>query len=145
MLSPTATLDDLPEQLSKLAASTPNLAAIAGVKFIGLIDLPRPRRSVAFWHQLPMPSPVVPVFERRDVVERIAMRTLCTLGFALVVVLLLARRVRTQEKPVCENSPGRRGEIGCSIVEKALPSSLKNLSSGTSINSILQTVPGPVS
>jgi quercetin dioxygenase-like cupin family protein len=48
-------------------------------------------------------------------------------GWFFLVALLLARPSRVQEEPVCvENSPERRGEIGCSIVEqKPLPSLLK--------------------
>ena len=48
-------------------------------------------------------------------------------GWAVLVFLLLAGIARAQEEPVCvENSPERRGEIGCSIVEKkALPSTLR--------------------
>ena len=46
---------------------------------------------------------------------------------AVFVALLLAGIGRSQEEPVCvENSPERRGEIGCSIVErKPLPTTLK--------------------
>jgi quercetin dioxygenase-like cupin family protein len=40
-------------------------------------------------------------------------------GWVVSVVLLLAAMARAQEEPICvENSPERRGEIGCSIVEK---------------------------
>jgi quercetin dioxygenase-like cupin family protein len=55
------------------------------------------------------------------------MRTLRILGSVVFVVLLLAGIGRAQEEPVCvENSPERRGEIGCSIVErKPLPATLK--------------------
>ena len=47
--------------------------------------------------------------------------------WAVLVVLSLAGIARAQEEPVCvENSPERRGQIGCSIVEKKLlPSTLK--------------------
>ena len=47
--------------------------------------------------------------------------------WASLVVLLLAGIARAQEEPVCvEKSPERRGQIGCSIVEKKqLPSNLK--------------------
>jgi len=49
-----------------------------------------------------------------------------SLGF-LFALLFFASASRAQEEPVCiENSPERRGEIGCSIVErKPLPSSLQ--------------------
>jgi quercetin dioxygenase-like cupin family protein len=49
--------------------------------------------------------------------------------FAVAVFLLvgLSKSASAQEEPLCvENSPERRGEIGCSIVEnKPLPSNLK--------------------
>jgi quercetin dioxygenase-like cupin family protein len=50
------------------------------------------------------------------------MSVLAVIG-ASVVTSVRAQEVRLQEEPVCvENSPERRGEIGCSIVEiKALP------------------------
>lgn len=55
------------------------------------------------------------------------MKLLCTSGSAALVVLLLAGTGRAQEEPVCvADSPERRGEIGCSIVEtKPLPGILK--------------------
>jgi len=55
------------------------------------------------------------------------MRSLRILGSIVFLVLVLAGIGRTQEEPVCvENSPERRGEIGCSIVEKKpLPATLK--------------------
>ena len=55
------------------------------------------------------------------------MRTLRILGSLAFAVLLLIKIGRAQEEPVCvENSPERRGEIGCSIVEKKpLPTTLK--------------------
>ena len=55
------------------------------------------------------------------------MRTLRISGSIVFVVMLLAAIGRAQEEPVCvENSPERRGEIGCSIVEKKqLPAPLK--------------------
>ena len=55
------------------------------------------------------------------------MRTLCILGSLAFAALLLTEIGRAQEEPVCvENSPERRGESGCSIVEnKPLPSTLK--------------------
>jgi len=50
-----------------------------------------------------------------------------TSEFVIFVVLLITGICRAQEEPVCvENSPERRGEIGCSIVEKKpLPATLK--------------------
>ena len=47
--------------------------------------------------------------------------------FIIFVIVLLTGISRAQEEPVCvENSPERRGEIGCSIVErKQLPATLK--------------------
>jgi quercetin dioxygenase-like cupin family protein len=55
------------------------------------------------------------------------MRPLRLCGWAVLVVLLVAGTAHAQEEPVCvENSPERRGEIGCSIVEtKPLPDTLK--------------------
>ena len=55
------------------------------------------------------------------------MRTLRILGSVVFVVLLLVGMSHAQEEPVCvENSPERRGEIGCSIVErKPLPATVK--------------------
>ena len=55
------------------------------------------------------------------------MRTIRAREFVVFVVLLLTGITRAQEEPVCiENSPERRGEIGCSIVEKKrLPPTLK--------------------
>jgi len=55
------------------------------------------------------------------------MRTTGAREFVVFVVLLLTGISRAQEEPVCvENSPERRGEIGCSIVEKKpLPATLK--------------------
>ena len=55
------------------------------------------------------------------------MRTLRTPGSVVFVLLLLTEIGRAQEEPICvENSPERRGEIGCSIVEKkSLPTMLK--------------------
>jgi len=55
------------------------------------------------------------------------MRSLRILEWVVFVVLFLAGIGRAQEEPVCvENSPERRGEIGCSIVErKPLPATLK--------------------
>jgi quercetin dioxygenase-like cupin family protein len=55
------------------------------------------------------------------------MRPLRMGGWAVLVVLLPAGIARAQEEPVCvENSPERRGEIGCSVVEiKPLPGTLK--------------------
>jgi hypothetical protein len=46
---------------------------------------------------------------------------------AIVLLLGVAKVGWAQEEPVCvENSPERRGEIGCSIVEKKpLPANLK--------------------
>lgn len=46
---------------------------------------------------------------------------------ALLAVMLASRSVRAQEEPWCvENSPERRGEIGCSVIEtKLLPPDLK--------------------
>jgi quercetin dioxygenase-like cupin family protein len=46
---------------------------------------------------------------------------------ALIVLMLSARVARAQLEPACvENSPERRGEIGCSLVEnKPLPRGLK--------------------
>jgi quercetin dioxygenase-like cupin family protein len=47
------------------------------------------------------------------------MRRLRILGWVVLVVLLSPGIGLGQEEPVCvENSPERRGEIGCSIVEK---------------------------
>jgi quercetin dioxygenase-like cupin family protein len=55
------------------------------------------------------------------------MRFTCKVCSITLGLLLIAGIARPQEEPVCvENSPERRGEIGCSIVErKPLPSSLK--------------------
>jgi quercetin dioxygenase-like cupin family protein len=49
------------------------------------------------------------------------------LTVAVILVVVLAMDGRAQEEPLCvENSPERRGEIGCSIIEiKALPANLK--------------------
>jgi hypothetical protein len=46
---------------------------------------------------------------------------------AAVLLIVLVKATFAQEEPLCvENSPERRGEIGCSIVEiKPLPSDLK--------------------
>jgi quercetin dioxygenase-like cupin family protein len=46
---------------------------------------------------------------------------------ALLAVMLASRSMRAQEEPLCvENSPERRGEIGCSVIEtKLLPPDLK--------------------
>jgi hypothetical protein len=45
----------------------------------------------------------------------------------VLLALLVAMPARAQEEPMCvENSPERRGEIGCSIVEtKRLPNPVK--------------------
>jgi len=55
------------------------------------------------------------------------MRSLRIRGPIVFLILASAGIGRTQEEPVCvENSPERRGEIGCSIVEKKpLPATLK--------------------
>ena len=56
------------------------------------------------------------------------MKNCWTVPFLVVLtLLLLSRDLRAQEEPLCvENSPERRGEIGCSIVEtKLLPEGLK--------------------
>ena len=54
------------------------------------------------------------------------MKRLRIQGVIIFVVLCLLGIVRGQEEPVCvENSPERRGEIGCSIVErKVLPATM---------------------
>jgi hypothetical protein len=46
---------------------------------------------------------------------------------ALLAVMLASLPVRAQEEPLCvENSPERRGEIGCNVTEtKLLPPDLK--------------------
>jgi quercetin dioxygenase-like cupin family protein len=51
------------------------------------------------------------------------MNLFCVSGWAALVILLLAGTGRAQEEPVCvADSPERRGDIGCSIVEtKPLP------------------------
>lgn len=51
------------------------------------------------------------------------MKALRMCNWVVLLLLLFAGWCRAQEEPVCvENSPERRGEIGCSIVEKkALP------------------------
>lgn len=55
------------------------------------------------------------------------MRTFRIPRSVVFAVLLITQVGRAQEEPVCvENSPERRGEIGCSIVErKLLPATLK--------------------
>ena len=55
------------------------------------------------------------------------MRTLRIPGSVVFVALFVTGIGRAQEEPVCvENSPERRGEIGCSIVEKkTLPTTLR--------------------
>ena len=55
------------------------------------------------------------------------MKPLCTSCLATLAVFLYATVALAQEEPLCvENSPERRGEVGCSIVEKKeLPTSLK--------------------
>lgn len=55
------------------------------------------------------------------------MRTIRPSELVVFTVLLFTGITRAQEEPVCiENSPERRGEIGCSIVEKKpLPATLK--------------------
>src|SRR6266853_6064872 len=46
---------------------------------------------------------------------------------AMLFLIVTTRSVSAQEEPLCvENSPERRGEIGCSIIEnKPLPGNLK--------------------
>jgi hypothetical protein len=50
----------------------------------------------------------------------------CLIG-AVMLLILTAKTTSAQVEPACvENSPERRGEIGCSIVEvKPLPQTLK--------------------
>jgi quercetin dioxygenase-like cupin family protein len=55
-----------------------------------------------------------------------ALKAQCLIG-ALVLLLAMSERAPAQLEPACvENSPERRGEIGCSLVEnKPLPETLK--------------------
>src|SRR3989440_12777568 len=51
----------------------------------------------------------------------------CALPISTLFLIVTTRSVSAQEEPLCvENSPERRGEIGCSIIEnKPLPGNLK--------------------
>lgn len=62
-----------------------------------------------------------------QIAARIAMKALRIPGMISVVLILIGIG-RAQEEPVCvENSPERRGDIGCSIIEKKpLPATLKD-------------------
>jgi quercetin dioxygenase-like cupin family protein len=58
---------------------------------------------------------------------RIHRRPCLTLALASFSLTFVSGEVRAQEEPLCvENSPERRGEIGCSIIEtRQLPADLK--------------------
>src|SRR5690348_7682998 len=58
---------------------------------------------------------------------RIPRRPCLTLALASFSLTFVSGEVRAQEEPLCvENSPERRGEIGCSIIEtRQLPADLK--------------------
>ena len=64
----------------------------------------------------------------------------CAIG-GMLLSLLTANMAAAQLMPTCvENSPERRGELGCSIIEKKLlPNGLKG--PGTLIGLILRSVP----
>lgn len=55
-----------------------------------------------------------------------AVKARCLIG-AILLLILMTKTVSAQLEPACvENSPERRGEIACSIVEnKPLPQTLK--------------------
>jgi hypothetical protein len=55
---------------------------------------------------------------------------------AIVLLILMAKTTSAQLEPSCEkNSPERRGEIGCSLVEnKPLPEGLRSHCFGTLID-----------